>query len=427
LLAQALEAVSGPALVLDAELRVVALTSGVAELLGDTLRIGVSAPKVLCAGSEARPLAQALANGQPGRTTIDWSRDGRTLRLEVRAAPLGQPPEGYVVTVHAPQPSPTRETNFGIVTEDRAMLQLLRDVQKVARANAPVLVRGETGAGKELIARAIHESSDRSGGPFRALNCAALPPALLESELFGHARGAFTGAMRDAPGHFRLADGGTLFLDEVAELPLELQPKLLRVLQERTVVPVGGAAPIAVDVRVVSATHQPLRQAVQAGRFRADLMYRLRVVPLYLPPLRERLGDIPLLIEHFIARRNALGGRRVETVTPGAMARLMGHDWPGNVRELENVVEHAFVMGEGPHLSEADLPRELLGEPETARATTPPQALSVPPAASVADPEARRLLRALERAGGSRERAARALGLSRTTLWRRLRALGLAQ
>jgi transcriptional regulator with PAS, ATPase and Fis domain len=349
--------VSGPALVLDAKLRVVALTSGVAELLGDTLRIGVSAPKVLCAGSEARPLAQALANGQPGRTTIDWSRDGRTLRLEVRAAPLGQPPEGYVVTVHAPQPSPTRETNFGIVTEDRAMLQLLRDVQKVARANAPVLVRGETGAGKELIARAIHESSDRSGGPFRALNCAALPPALLESELFGHARGAFTGAMRDAPGHFRLADGGTLFLDEVAELPLELQPKLLRVLQERTVVPVGGAAPIAVDVRVVSATHQPLRQAVQAGRFRADLMYRLRVVPLYLPPLRERLGDIPLLIEHFIARRNALGGRRVETVTPGAMARLMGHDWPGNVRELENVVEHAFVMGEGPHLSEADLPR----------------------------------------------------------------------
>jgi transcriptional regulator with PAS, ATPase and Fis domain len=297
---------------------------------------------------------------------------------------------------------------------------MFRILQRAAVSDAPVLVRGETGAGKELVASAVHSLSARKNGPFRAINCAALPPNLLESELFGHARGAFTGAVRDAPGHFLLAHGGTLFLDEVADMPLELQAKLLRVLETHTVLAVGARQPTPVDVRIVSATHRSLRGEVEAGRFRADLMFRLRVIPVFLPPLRARKGDIPLLTQRFIDERNERGARRIERISPATSRILEAHDWPGNVRELRNVIEYAAVIGEGPVFAPTDLPPELLNpasSSEDASRTTEP----------VATTEAARILRALERSAGSRDRAAKVLGISRVTLWRRMRDLGLSQ
>ena len=281
-------------------------------------------------------------------------------------------------------------------------------------------MRGESGTGKELVARAIHAASARSGGPFRALNCAALPPQLLESELFGHVRGAFTGAVRDSPGHFRAAEGGTLFLDEIAELPLPLQAKLLRVLQERVVVPVGGHQPIPVDVRIVSATHRSLREEVAAGRFREDLMYRVRVVPLRIPPLRERDGDVELLSMVFLDEL-ADEEREIKAISAGALALLEQYSWPGNVRELANVLEYGFTMGDGPVLTEAELPPELHEMPHLeVRASVN---VPAPQDDDALNDEQRRLLQVLERAGGHRGRAAAMLGLSRSTLWRRLKEI----
>jgi transcriptional regulator with PAS, ATPase and Fis domain len=296
-------------------------------------------------------------------------------------------------------------------------------LERASRRSVPVLVRGETGSGKELVARAVHALSPRSKGPFRAINCAALPANLLESELFGHVRGSFTGATRDHPGFFRAADRGTLFLDEVAEMPLDLQAKLLRVLETRTVIPVGGSDPVAVDVRIVAATHQSLRRAVEQGTFRADLMYRLRVVPIFLPPLRARRGDVDLLVTHMVDALNDAGERQVTRVSPGAMAVLRRYPWPGNVRELRNALEYAFVIGEGPMLTETDLPPEVLQNDGDDDALP---AVNAPPR-SDEDPEGARIRRALERAGGNRQRAAKILGMSRVTLWRRMRELGITE
>jgi transcriptional regulator with PAS, ATPase and Fis domain len=304
-------------------------------------------------------------------------------------------------------------------TQDAGMKHMFRIVERAAAEDVTVLVRGETGAGKELVAQAVHALSPRAEGPFRVLNCAALPANLLESELFGHARGAFTGAVRDVPGHFQLAHKGTLFLDEVAELPLELQAKLLRVLETRTVLPVGARDPIPVDVRIVSATHRALRHEVEAGRFRADLMYRLRVIPIFLPALRERPGDVRLLVERFVEADNARRRRKIERVSPAAMHALESYDFPGNVRELKNVLAYAYVIGEGPVLEVSDLPPEL---------TAPASDSFGAGAAAPRDPRASerdRILFALERAHGSRARAAHALGMSRVTLWRKMREHGL--
>ena len=429
LILDALREAVGPALVLDAELKVVAFTPGAETLLGMAPTLGVSAPKLLCGHGQERPVAEALAAGRA--VTADILRptpSGENRAVHVRATPFGEGSgRGFLVMLDV---DPWREAEdetvetFGIVTRDPRMKQLLRDVRKVAVSEASVLVRGETGAGKELIAVAIHEASGRAGAPFRAINCAALPPNLLESELFGHVRGAFTGAVRDAAGHFRLAEGGTLFLDEVAELPLAVQAKLLRVLQHKTVIPVGGSDSVPVDVRIVSATHRALRREVEEGRFRADLLYRLRVIPLYLPALRERPGDIEVLLWHFLEEAEEKGARAIRRITEGARESLLSHEWPGNVRELQNVVEYATVMGEGPVITEADLPPELR-EPaaEVARVTSLDPDLSAKRAELPA--EARRVLNALERSGGHMARAAASLGMSRTTLWRKLKKHGL--
>ena len=317
-------------------------------------------------------------------------------------------------------------TFFGLWTADPGMQRVFQIVRKAAQSDVSVLLRGETGTGKELLAKALHELSPRQRGPFHAISCAALPPSLLESELFGHVRGAFTGAVRDNPGHFRLANKGTLFLDEVAEMPLDVQAKLLRVLETHTVIPVGGQESIAVDVRIVAATHKALRAEVEAGRFRADLMYRLRVVPIFIPTLRERGDDVLLLAQRFIRELNARGQRHIERMAPDAARRLREHDWPGNVRELRNVIEYAFVIGEGPVLSVVDLPPELHdGAPPPRRPQ--PEPLPQPPATGLgADEEVSRIRHALEQSHGHIGEAAQRLGISRVTLWRHLRRLGLA-
>ena len=305
----------------------------------------------------------------------------------------------------------------GMVSQDAGMHRAFEVVRNVAATEATVLVRGESGTGKELVARALHFESRRKDEPFLAVNCAAISPSLLESELFGHTRGAFTGAVKDRAGLFQKANGGTLFLDEVAELPLDLQAKLLRVLQERVVVPVGGNVSVPVDIRVVAATHTSLRDAVARGRFREDLLYRLRVVPLFLPALRERTADIELLLWQFIERQNQTGPRRVERLHPDVLPLLRAHRWPGNVRELGNVVEYAFAVGRGPELAVADLPPDLVG--------SGPAAAPAPALPLSDDDERGRLVAALEAAGGHVGRAAERLGMSRPTFWRHRKRLGV--
>lgn len=315
------------------------------------------------------------------------------------------------------RPSHTSSIVEGIVTAAPQMHAFFETLRKVSRTDASVLIRGESGTGKELVAHAIHRLSPRRYGPFRAINCATLNGNLLESELFGHVRGAFTGAVKDRPGLFASAHGGTVFLDEIAELPLELQARLLRVLQERSFVPVGGTEPVSVNVRVLSATHRSLRDEVDHGRFREDLMYRLRVVPVFLPRLVEREGDIELLTWHFIQEFNQQGFRTVTGVAADAMQALLRYEWPGNIRELRNNIEYAYAVGEGSVLRIDELTPELRDERPADSHRHPP----VPGA----HPERTRIVEALRAANGRKQVAAAALGWSRSTLWRKMREHGI--
>jgi two-component system response regulator AtoC len=313
---------------------------------------------------------------------------------------------------------PALTTFHGMVTVSPRMRELFELIRRVARTDASVLLRGETGTGKELVARALHALSPRADREFRAINCATLTPELLASELFGHVRGAFTGAVSDRRGLFALADGGTLFLDEIAEIPPDIQARLLRVLQEQTFVPVGGTTPLHVDVRILAATHKALRREVQAGRFRADLMYRIRVVPLFLPPLRDREGDVEALAWHFIEQLDRRGLRQVEHIAPDALEAMLRYAWPGNVRELRNVIELAFAVGVGDTIRLEELPPELRGEP-------PPLNLVEAEEPDARTLERQRILEALRATGGKKGEAAQELGISRTTLWRKMRELDL--
>jgi transcriptional regulator with PAS, ATPase and Fis domain len=425
----ALEDLGGAVLLADASLRVIVASPLAERLLRERVREGTSIARLLYGGALDRPIAEALAHGRPVTGLVARpSEDDRDHTLRVRASPIGRAgePVGWALLLDesASEREPSAPTFFhGMWTRDPKMRRIFEIVAKAARRDTSVLVRGETGTGKELVARAIHDLSPRAKGPFRAINCAALPPSLLESELFGHVRGAFTGAVRDSPGVFRAADGGTLFLDEVADMPLEVQAKLLRVLESKAIIPVGGHEAVPVDVRIVAATHTGLRRAVEEGRFRADLMYRLRVVPIFLPPLRERAGDILLLLEKAIEELNRAEGRQVLHVSVGARAILLRYSWPGNVRELRNVLEYAYVIGEGSVLVEADLPPEL-ADPELGGESKSDDREPAP--AGVDEPaEVVRIRRALDRAGGNRERAARMLGISRVTLWRRVKEFGI--
>jgi transcriptional regulator with PAS, ATPase and Fis domain len=313
---------------------------------------------------------------------------------------------------------PEKQAFQGLISRSPAMEAVFQIIQNAAQTEATVLVRGESGSGKELVARAIHDLSARRNQPFLAINCAALSSSLLDSELFGHVRGAFTGAIKDHSGLFQRAHGGTLFLDEVAELPLELQAKLLRVLQERNYIPVGGDRSIDVDVRIVAATHRSLREEVKNGRFREDLMYRLRVVPIFIPPLRERREDISLLIWHFIRQHNAANVRQIEKIDPQAMRSLLDYSWPGNIRELHNVVEYAFAVGRGTTLRCSELPPEFR---ETRNIEPQPvQSESLP-----TKEESAAIRQALEQNKGKVSLAANALGMSRATFWRKRKLYGI--
>jgi transcriptional regulator with PAS, ATPase and Fis domain len=412
--------------VLDADLRVELATPEATELLGFDVPLGESAPKLLCGNAPKRPVAEALAEGRPVQALIPRpSRGGAPRMLRVRSLPLGRAGKrtGWLLFLDEAGTHSSEPVLFhGMWAQTPRMKELFRIIERIAPEDVTVLVRGETGTGKELVAHAIHDLSTRKRGPFRAINCAALPPNLLESELFGHVRGAFTGAVKDSPGHMQLAHNGTLFLDEVAELPLELQAKLLRMLETRTVLPVGGREPVPVDVRIVSATHRALRKEVEQGRFRADLMFRLRVIPVFLPALRERRDDIGLLCEKLTEEMNPKARRPIERISPSALAVLERYDWPGNVRELKNVLAYAYAIGDGPILQPNDLPPELL-EPSLGAAE--PVTATAPRVGQGLDPEAQRILEVLERTGGNKNRAAQILGISRVTLWRRIKTLEL--
>ncbi len=312
-----------------------------------------------------------------------------------------------------------RQSFQGLISRSPAMQAVFQIIENAAETTATVLVRGESGSGKELVAKAIHDLSGRRAAPFLAINCAALSSSLLESELFGHVRGAFTGAIKDHNGLFQRAQGGTLFLDEVAELPLDLQAKLLRVIQERNYIPVGGDHSINVDVRIVAATHRSLREEVKSGHFREDLMYRLRVVPLFIPPLRERREDISLLLWHFIHLHNAENVRKIEKIEPQAMRTLLDYGWPGNIRELHNVIEYAFAVGRGVTLRCSELPPEFRETRFTA------QPLSTQLQTQTPEQEAAAIRQVLEVSNGKITQAARLLGMSRATFWRKRKSYGV--
>jgi len=293
------------------------------------------------------------------------------------------------------------------------MLRVLDLARKVAPSAASVVIQGPSGSGKEVLAHAIHSLSPRRDGPFLALNCAAIPATLVEGELFGHEKGAFTGATERRPGLLELASGGTLFLDEVGELPLEMQAKFLRVLEERKVRRLGGRAEVEVDLRVLSATHGDLKEAVLQGTFREDLYFRLAVFTVDIPPLRERAADVPLLAQHFVERFAAETAKRVQGFAPGAMRLLTAYAWPGNVRELRNVVERAVILADGEVIREEHLPPGL-------EAAAPDVSLRLPPGLTLEEVERQYLLAALERAGGSKLRTAESLGISEKTLYNKL-------
>jgi transcriptional regulator with GAF, ATPase, and Fis domain len=378
----------------------------------------------------AAPLRQALIVGERRegwRATLAGRADSPSRLVSVTAAPI-HPPEGacdprvaYVVVLRVGEEELLSggATAFGgLIARSASMGRIFRLIEDLQHSDATVLLTGESGTGKELVARAIHDRSPRRNGPFVAVNCGALPGELLESELFGHVRGAFTGAVRDRAGRFEIAQGGTLFLDEVGDLPLPLQVKLLRVLQERSFERVGESRTRQTDARIIAATNLDLRRAVAVGRFREDLYYRLRVVPIEIPPLRDRREDVEPLARVLLSRVGDRQGRALR-FSPESLRALFGYMWPGNVRELENALEYAVAVCKGQTILPEDLPVEVIG------ADLSRDKMATPGAESAASQGAERLRAVLEEHRWRRSEAARALGVSRTTLWRMIREAGI--
>jgi two-component system response regulator AtoC len=345
--------------------------------------------------------------------------------------------------------APAGPGRFRLVGQSAAIRQIFVAVEKVADTPSTVLITGESGTGKELIARALHEHSSRHAGPFIKINCAAIPKTLMESELFGYDKGAFTGAVGAKPGRFELAHGGTLFLDEIGEIPVDMQVKLLRVLQESEFERVGGIKTIKVDVRLVTATNRDLAQEIANGGFREDLYYRLNVVPIHIPPLRERREDVPLLVSHFIAKFNERLKKQITGIQAEAVQRLIAYNWPGNIRELENLMERTILFSEGPEIRLDDLPPELIQLVPVAAAPPPgDEVLRTPAAGHPALPtvaaaatsssslkeavraetervERELIQRALDETGGNVTQAARKLKISRKSLQTKMKEFGL--
>jgi DNA-binding NtrC family response regulator len=358
---------------------------------------------------------EAMKRGAADYLTKPFERDELLLVLDkvLRHCRL----EDEVAALHGALKDRCRMGN--LIGTSAVMQEVFSLAERVAHTDIPVLIRGESGTGKELVARAIHQASPRSEGPFVALNCAAIPETLLESEFFGHERGAFTGAVRARPGRFRQAQGGTLFLDEIAAMRVDLQAKLLRVLQEREIQPLGSTGSIRVDVRILAATGENLEEAIREKRFRDDLFYRLNVVPIQLPPLRERPDDIPLLVDHFLKVSAGKFGREGLGMQSEVMDRLQEHAWAGNVRELENCVERMVLLSRSDRLTAADLPPNVRQRPGPADAGGDGFQL---PASGVRLPELERelIVQALRRSRGGLAPAARLLGISYKTLQYRI-------
>jgi PAS domain S-box-containing protein len=383
----------------------------------------------ICEGACA--LKQTLATGRPVVNKVVYIVDARGQKIPISiSTSVLKDGRGKVVggvecfrdlrVVEELRQELAQQDSFAnIIGRSAAMRQLFEVLPAIAESDSTVLLEGASGTGKELFARAIHDLSRRRAKPFVAINCGALPDNLLESELFGYKAGAFTDARRDKPGRFAQAEGGTVFLDEIGDISPAMQTRLLRVLQERVYEPLGAVHSVKADVRIVAATHQNLAQRVEQGRFRADLFYRIHVIRLELPGLRDRREDIPLLIEHFIARFNRLRGRDVGGVSDEALARLMEHDFPGNVRELENILEHGFALCRGGVLELAHLPPQF-------RAVELTAGLFAGRVMTLAAMEKLLVQDALRRHAGNRAAAARELGIDSSTLFRKLKALKLA-
>ena len=358
-----------------------------------TIDSAVEATRMGAADYVTKPFHVAELRTKLGRVvrSLETDQENRVLREQLRTRP-----------------------GFGeLIGTSQKMSRVYRLVEKVSHHNYPVLVLGESGTGKELVARSIHFLGDRRNKPFVPVDCSALAPTLIESELFGYVKGAFTGANHTKQGLLESAGGGTLFLDEIGDLPVDLQAKLLRALQEHEVRPVGSNERVAISARVIAATHRDLESAVRSGGFRQDLFFRLNVVQIKLPPLRERKNDIPLLVHTFLEKFSDAQGK-VRTISEDAIARLLAYDWPGNVRELENAVERAVALGSGPILHVGDLPSNLKYDMP---APLPDKDEFLP----LEELERRAILRALRESGGDKLRAARLLGIGKTTLYRKLK------
>lgn len=416
----------------DAEAALRALTDNAVDLVLTDLRMpgrdGLSLLRDIIASHPGLPVILLSAYGSV-ESAVEAMRDGAVdfltkpvnldhLELVVRRALRQKNLERQNARLRAQLAG--RSALDRIIGSSEAMLAVRERIEQVAPTPATVLIQGPSGTGKELVARALHALSPRADKPFVAVHCAALAPSLLESELFGHVKGAFTGATEDRKGRFEIADGGTLFLDEISEIDLATQVKLLRVLETRTVEPVGSATPVPVDIRLVAATNRDLRAWVEAGKFREDLYFRLNVVDINLPPLRERQGDLPLLCDAFVREFNPQLGRGILGVAPDAMAALAAYPWPGNVRELRNAIERMMVLAHSDHLTLEDVPRNIR-EGRAAPAAPAPEA----PAAPAEPEEATLIRRALFETHGNRTAAAKRLGIPLRTLYRRIKTYGL--
>jgi DNA-binding NtrC family response regulator len=376
--------------------------------------------KALCADAGRTPLLfVANIDAEPDRPLPDCL-DALLLALATRPVALPDLPrmlEDAIGGGGGPRQRPrtpglaAAESN-GILAESHSMRAVMSAVDRAALRDTPVLLIGESGTGKELMARALHRKSPRAAGPFVAVNCSAIPETLLESELFGHRKGAFTDACDHQQGLFQLADRGTIFLDEIGDMAPALQAKLLRVLQEKEVHPLGAPAPVPIDARVITATHRDPSVLVAEGRFREDLLYRINVIELRVPPLRERLDDLVPLVQHLLEKRGRVLGLQNCSVSSDAMAVLKAHPWPGNVRELENVIERALVLGDGKVITPAELPERLRERPHSDSGRAGGRRL--------ADVEREHIVRTLRAVAGNKAAAARSLGLDRKTLYRKL-------
>lgn len=375
------------------------------------------------------PLEKTLTTGEPvyNHPAVIINRSGKEIPVSVTTALIRNKLGDVVGAVEIFRDLSVIETlrkavagcysQGDMISKNPRMQEIFDILPDVAESDSNLLIQGPSGSGKGLLARVVHDLSTRKDKPFIKVNCGAIPETLLESELFGYVRGAFTDAKKDKPGRFSLADGGTLFLDEIGDTSPSLQVKLLRALEEKTFIPLGGVEPVKVDVRIMAATHRDITAMLRDGLFREDLYYRLNIIKIEIPPLCERKEDIPLLAENIIARLNALKGRQIVGVSADVMARLMNYSFPGNIRELENILEHACVLCRGALIEEKHLPYDFMEK--TGGSVQPGQKAGN----ALTSSETRIIREVLERHRGNRTAAAQELGLSRTTLWRKIRQL----